>query len=148
MGRTEEDRTFHACREWNTGGRSYYPPRFDPRCQADRTGCSRRIRLAGPEAVLTKLHEEVAELRAEMPEAIPARLADEMGDVLFVLANLARKLDLDPETCLRQANLKFYDRFNKVEQLAELEGRILSEMSLEEMEEQWMKIKQIERLGR
>ena len=64
------------------------------------------------EAVLAKLDEEVAELRAELPGADPVRLADEVGDLLFVLANLARKLGLDPETCLRQANLKFYRRFN------------------------------------
>ena len=48
-------------------------------------------------AVLDKLDEEVAELRAELPAADPGRLADELGDMLFVLANLARKLDLDPE---------------------------------------------------
>ena len=59
------------------------------------------------DAVLDKLDEEVAELRAELPSGDPERLADEVGDLLFVLANLARKLDLDPETCLRQANLKF-----------------------------------------
>lgn len=68
------------------------------------------------EAVLAKLDEEVAELRAELPGADPVRLADEMGDLLFVLANLARKLHLDPETCLRQANLKFSNRFVKMEE--------------------------------
>ena len=86
------------------------------------------------DAVLVKLDEEVAELRAELPAGDPARLADEVGDLLFVLANLARKLDLDPETCLRQANLKFSSRFNKMEQAADIAGKSLSEMSLEEME--------------
>ena len=93
------------------------------------------------EAVLEKLDEEVAELRAELAAADPERLADEVGDLLFVLANLARKLGLDPETCLRQANLKFADRFNKMEQSAASEGKALSEISLEEAEAIWQKIK-------
>ena len=88
-----------------------------------------------PAAVLSKLDEEVAEVRAELPDAEPERLADEVGDLLFVLANLARKLDLDPEACLRQANLKFARRFNAMEQDAASAGKTLSEMSLEEMEE-------------
>ena len=100
------------------------------------------------EAVLAKLDEEVAELRAELPAADRERLADEVGDLLFVLANLARKLDLDPETCLRQANLKFSKRFNKIEQNAVSVGKTLSEMSLEDMEEEWQKIKQNERQER
>jgi len=94
------------------------------------------------EAVLAMLDEEVAELRAELPAAEPDRLADELGDLLFVLANLARKLDVDPETCLRQANLKFSKRFNKMEQNAVSTGKTLSEMSLEDMEAEWQKIKQ------
>ena len=93
------------------------------------------------DAVLTKLDEEVAELRAELPAGDPARLADEVGDLLFVLANLARKLDLDPETCLRQANLKFSNRFNKMEQTADITGNSLAEITLEEMEALWQKIK-------
>ena len=99
------------------------------------------------EAVLAKLDEEVAELRAELPGADPARLADEVGDLLFVLANLARKLHLDPETCLRGANQKFSRRFNSMEQATEFEGKTLAEMSLEDMEATWQKIKQIERSG-
>ena len=93
------------------------------------------------EAVLTKLDEEIAEVRAELPAASPDRLRDEVGDLLFVLANLARKLDLDPETCLRHANDKFSRRFNGIEQAAAIEGKSLAEMSLEEMEQQWQKIK-------
>eukprot|EP01037_Dinobryon_pediforme_P008836 gene8836-8927_t len=62
------------------------------------------------ELVIQKLEEEIAELRAELAGADRARLADEFGDILFVAANLARKLDLDPEACLRQANDKFSRR--------------------------------------
>jgi len=96
------------------------------------------------EAVLEKLTEETAELRAELAAANPARLADELGDMLFVLANLARKLNLDPETCLRAANDKFARRFNAVEQLLATEGRTLGEASLEEMEASWTKVKKEE----
>ncbi len=98
-----------------------------------------------PAAVLDKLKEEEAELRAELADADPERLADEVGDLLFVLANLARKLRLDPELCLRQANQKFLRRFNAMEQSAAAEGKTLAEMSLEEMEEEWQKIKHIKR---
>jgi ATP diphosphatase len=96
-------------------------------------------------AVLDKLDEETAELRAELPGADPARLADELGDMLFVLANLARKLDLDPETCLRGANDKFARRFAAVErQLAEA-GRTPADSLLEEMENAWKTAKLAER---
>jgi len=98
-------------------------------------------------SVLAKLDEEVGELRAELAGAEPHRLADEVGDLLFVIANLARKLNLDPEQCLRQANLKFCNRFNAIEQRAAAAGSALSELSLEEMEEEWRKVKHNRRLG-
>jgi ATP diphosphatase len=94
------------------------------------------------QAVLRKLDEEIAEVRAELPDTNPERLADEVGDLLFVLANLARKLDLDPETCLRQANQKFARRFNAMEQDVVSTGKVLSDLSLENMEAIWQKIKQ------
>ena len=99
------------------------------------------------EAVLEKLDEEVAELRAELPSADPARLTDEMGDLLFVLANLARKLKLDPEACLRHANRKFARRFQAMEQRTDVTGRTLAEMTLEEMEALWGIVKQDQKLS-
>lgn len=115
---------------------------------AKLTSRAARVGFDWPDAaaVLAKLDEEVAELRAELPEAHPERLADEVGDLLFVLANLARKLGLDPEACLRQANLKFCKRFNGMEQAAASAGKTLAEMSLEEMEIEWQKVKQKIRL--
>jgi ATP diphosphatase len=102
------------------------------------------------EAVIAKLEEEIAELRAELPAGLsgadPARLADEFGDILFVAANLARKLDLDPEACLRQANAKFARRFGQVEARLAAEGRTAAEASLDEMEAHWQVVKQEERL--
>ena len=67
-----------------------------------------------------------------------------MGDLLFVLANLARKLELDPEACLRHANLKFARRFAGVEARLAAEGRIPADATLAEMEEQWQAVKATE----
>ena len=96
-------------------------------------------------AVLDKLDEEVAELRAELPEMNQARLTDEVGDLLFVLANLARKLDLDPEACLRHANAKFTRRFTAIEAALAATGRTAADASLAEMEAEWQAVKQKER---
>jgi ATP diphosphatase len=106
-----------------------------------------RVGFDWPDAaqVLEKLEEETAELRAELPGADPARLADELGDMLFVLANLARKLDLDPETCLRGSNAKFERRFGAIEDGLAAEGRSPADASLEEMEALWQAAKQRER---
>src|ERR1700712_4895214 len=114
---------------------------------AKLTSRAARVGFDWPDAaaVLEKLEEEVLELRAELPGANPARLADEVGDLLFVLANLARKLHLDPETCLRQANDKFTRRFNGVEQCLASEGKSPSDASLDEMETLWREVKRAER---
>jgi ATP diphosphatase len=95
-------------------------------------------------AVLDKLDEEIAELKAELPAADPTRLTDEVGDLLFVLANLARKLDLDPEACLRHANAKFIRRFNAMEQHLARDGRDLASETLAEMEAAWQAVKRRE----
>ena len=100
---------------------------------------------ADPRQVLEKLAEEVAELEAELPAADPARLADEMGDVLFVAANLARKLGLDPEACLAQANAKFTRRFEAVEAALAQEGLVPADATLERMEAAWAEVKRGER---
>ena len=96
-------------------------------------------------AVLDKLAEETAELRAELPEADPLRLADEVGDMLFVLANLARKLGLNPETCLQAANGKFTRRFEGVEARLAAEGLTPEEAGLAAMEAAWQAVKADER---
>ncbi len=101
---------------------------------------------ADAELVLAKLEEEIAEVRAELPGADPERLADEVGDVLFVAANLARKLGLDPEACLRQANDKFSRRFEEVERRVARDGLTLADAGLEAMEAHWTAVKRTERL--
>ena len=107
------------------------------------TGRAARVGFDWPDAaaVLDKLAEETAELRDEMVAADPVRLADEMGDMLFVLANLARKLGLDPETCLHQANAKFTRRFDGVEALLAARGETPADATLEAMEAAWRAVK-------
>ncbi len=94
--------------------------------------------------VLDKLDEEVRELRAELPAADLVRLADELGDILFVVANLARKLDLDPESCLQQSNAKFTRRFNAVEARLAENGQTPADATLEAMEAHWIAVKKSE----
>jgi len=93
------------------------------------------------DAVLDKLHEELDEVRAEMRDATSAankvRLRDELGDLLFAVANLARHLEVDPEAALAQANLKFRRRFATVERGLAARGRDLAEATLAEMDELW-----------
>jgi ATP diphosphatase len=110
------------------------------------TNRAARVGFDWPDAdrVLDKLDEEIQELRAELSEADPARLTDEVGDLLFVLANLARKLNLDPETCLRHANEKFSRRFNAMELDFARQAKSLSELSLDEMEAGWQRVKAAE----
>ncbi|MDP9095934.1 MAG: nucleoside triphosphate pyrophosphohydrolase [Pseudomonadota bacterium] len=96
------------------------------------------------ELVLQKLEEEIAEVRAELSLANPARLADEVGDVLFVAANLARKLGLDPEACLRGANDKFTRRFNEVERRVQASGQALQDAGLSRLEAEWQAVKSAE----
>ena len=98
--------------------------------------------------LFAKLDEEVAELKAEIPAASPERLADEMGDLLFVMANLCRKLGLDSEATLRAANAKFTRRFQAVETRLAAEGREPSAASLAEMEAHWAAVKSSERAPR
>ncbi len=108
-----------------------------------------RVGFDWPDAahVLDKMDEEVAELRAELPTADPARLSDELGDVLFVAANLARKLGLDPEACLQHATDKFTRRFEAVEARLAAQGTTPADSTLEAMEAEWQGVKQDERRG-
>jgi MazG family protein len=94
-----------------------------------------------PAPILDKIEEEVAELRAELAEADEARLEDEVGDLLFAVANLARRLEVDPETALRNATLKFERRFRRIEETLEEAGTSAADASLETMEDHWIKAK-------
>jgi MazG family protein len=90
--------------------------------------------------VLDKIDEEAAELR-EALSTNPARAAEEFGDLLFSIANLARKLNIEPESALRQANDKFTSRFEKLEGRFERAGASIHGATLEEMEDAWKIVK-------
>ena len=93
-----------------------------------------------PDDVITKIEEEVEELRAAANEG-RERTEEEMGDLLFAMANLARKLGVDAESALRKANEKFTQRFARVEEVFAQRGKSLQEATLQEMEEVWQQIK-------
>ena len=97
--------------------------------------------------VIDKLHEETAELKAELSgnplenDRDQARIADEVGDILFVAVNLARKAGIDPETALMGCNSKFEHRFRYIEQESEKYNKNIEDMSLLEMERFWQAAK-------
>jgi MazG family protein len=120
------------------------------------------------EALFDKLKEELEELRHEvnqipppgptpigrgiagsrgqvLPEELKARLEDEVGDLLFVLVNIARYLDVDPESSLRKTNRKFRRRFQHVEEAVGQAGKKLEDASLDEMEAHWQASKNDEK---
>ena len=90
--------------------------------------------------VVDKMDEEVRELRAALAES-PQRASEELGDFLFSLANLARKLGIEPESSLREANDKFTRRFNALEEWFERRHRSVHGATLNEMETGWAEIK-------
>ncbi len=91
--------------------------------------------------VVGKIEEEVAELRQAVGGEGQHRIEEELGDLLFAIANLARKLGVEPESALRTANSKFRARFGALEQLLESRGLSVQDVSLEEMEEAWALVK-------
>jgi ATP diphosphatase len=100
----------------------------------------------GPEPVLDKLEEEIAEVRVEFAAgADHDRLLDEIGDVAFVLANLARHAGVDFSQALRHANAKFERRFRRMEALASEAGETLQGKSLAEQDALWDRAKAEER---
>jgi len=95
-----------------------------------------------PEQVLDKLHEELAEFAEARHHESHDGLENEMGDLLFVLVNLARFVKVDPEQALRRTNAKFRKRFAYIEQKLAERGRKLEDSNLEEMESLWQEAKQ------
>jgi ATP diphosphatase len=107
----------------------------------------------GPAPVIAKLHEEIDEVRAEFaavaaePDnaAARARLEDELGDLLFVCANLARHAQVDPGSALRRANHKFERRFRAMEALAAADGVTLASLPLDAQDRYWDQAKAAEK---
>jgi ATP diphosphatase len=107
-----------------------------------------RHRFDWPDAaqVLDKIEEEIRELRVEIDAgAAKERMADELGDLLLAVANLGRKLEVDPEAALRAANDKFTRRFQRVEALLRERGKTPGESTLAEMDALWDQVKAEER---
>jgi tetrapyrrole methylase family protein/MazG family protein/ATP diphosphatase len=106
-----------------------------------------RVGFVWPSAVevLAKLHEEVAELEAEVAAGDLSKAREELGDVLFVCANLARELDVDPEDALRTTNAKFVRRFKYIEAELAARGSSPEESDLAEMDALWDAAKAAER---
>ncbi|MDR2779914.1 MAG: nucleoside triphosphate pyrophosphohydrolase [Synergistaceae bacterium] len=101
--------------------------------------------LGDIESVRAKVLEELDELRAEVKGASVSAITEEMGDLMFSLANLSRHLGMDPESALQHANEKFIARFREMENLASRENAQMEKMSLDELETLWQSAKCIER---
>jgi ATP diphosphatase len=100
---------------------------------------------AGLEPVLEKLHEELGELEDARTTGAPDEIEEEFGDLLFVVANVARHLKVDPEAALRRANAKFERRFRRIEEkLAEI-GKTPKQSNLAEMDRLWDEAKSEEK---
>ncbi|MEZ5921916.1 MAG: nucleoside triphosphate pyrophosphohydrolase [Parvularculaceae bacterium] len=98
-----------------------------------------------PRDVLNKLQEETEELVAVMDDGNKDQIEDEFGDLLFVIANLARHLGIEPEAAIRRANEKFRRRFRHIETSLEAAGRNPADATLDEMEALWVEAKELER---
>ena len=95
--------------------------------------------------VLDKVREETAEIDEALASGDKAAITEEIGDLLFVVANLARHVDADPEGCLQAANAKFERRFKGIEQKLEAQGRAAAQTDLAELEALWQQVKRDEK---
>jgi len=98
----------------------------------------------GPREVMHKVREELGELERALEKQQTDRASQELGDLLFALANLARHLGREPEGVLRQANQKFQRRFEMMEQALKARGISPREAGLEQMEQLWEEVKAVE----
>ncbi|KQV27963.1 nucleoside triphosphate hydrolase [Rhizobium sp. Root1203] len=100
---------------------------------------------SAPEPILDKIEEEIGELRVALQEGDQQKVSDELGDLIFAVANIGRHVNADPEQALRGTNTKFRRRFNHIETTLQAEGETLEAATLERMEEIWQAAKAIER---
>jgi len=98
------------------------------------------------EGVISKIHEELNEVQYEIQNGqIPERLHDEIGDLLFACTNLARHLNVDPDSALNSTNAKFKRRFEFIEQQISAQHKTLAECDLAELDDLWDKAKLLEK---
>ena len=95
------------------------------------------------EQIFDKLNEEINELKAEIAENENGKIEEEIGDLLFVIVNLARKLDVEPETALKRTNRKFRQRFKFIESELKRRAKTFEESNLEEMDALWHEAKKL-----
>jgi nucleoside triphosphate diphosphatase len=98
-----------------------------------------------PRAVIAKIREELDEVEAELDTGTQQQKADEIGDLLFAVANLARHLHLDPESAVRSTNAKFRRRFGYIERNVARIGKTMETATLDEMEQLWQEAKRLNR---
>ena len=98
-----------------------------------------------PEEILDKMQEEIREVMDAVDGGNAAEIEEEIGDLLFVAANLSRRLSVDPEVALRRANAKFERRFRAMEAAAEKQGKDFGALSLEAQEALWQLVKKSEK---
>ncbi len=91
--------------------------------------------------IFDKLHEEVSELKEAIEKDDSEHITEEIGDLLFVIVNLARRLDVEPETALKMTNRKFRRRFKFIEQELKAKGKAIDASDLGEMDALWNKAK-------
>ena len=96
-------------------------------------------------SVMHKVDEELSELKEAIESDDQEHIAEEFGDLMFVMANLARKLKIDPDACLRSANQKFIRRFNFIEKSLHTKSKSLAEATLDEMDYLWNSAKRQEK---
>lgn len=97
-----------------------------------------------PQGVFEKVEEELDEVREEIILQQPEKLAEELGDLLFATVNLCRHHKVDAETALRNANVKFENRFKKVEKVLKQQGKKPQDCTLSELDFIWNEIKKVE----
>ena len=93
------------------------------------------------EDVWQKVHEEIAEVEAEMRSGNRDGIEDEIGDLFFALINACRLYGIDPENALERTNKKFIKRFNHIEERANEQGKMVSDLTLDQMEGYWQEAK-------
>ena len=95
------------------------------------------------EDVWQKVHEEVAEVEAEMRDCNRDGIEDEIGDLFFALINACRLYGIDSENALERTNKKFIKRFNHIEERATEQGKMVSDLTLDQMEDYWQEAKKL-----
>jgi len=96
---------------------------------------------ADSKQIIEKIHEEIDEVKAAMDSRDAGEIGEEIGDLLFAVVNLARRLDVEPETALKKTNRKFRQRFRFIEDELKRVGRSTEDATLEEMDELWNQAK-------